>query len=211
MNILIGNPMTPHKKMLAGRLVCLVTACATTLAFAAPGDNLAPPHAHESNLVDQPAGTAFSYLFIAGSAFHPLESATPYSYPGSGCIAKTGGTSNLFAHKVILPQGAVVRYLRLYYYDISSDSVTAFFTTYDGAGNYNQHTSVASADAGGGYGTNLSASLNHEVNRYTAAINVVANLGGQNDSTLRFCGVRIAYDAPVTDRIFANGFELTPL
>lgn len=188
----------------------LLLASAALPAAAAPGDQPGEPLAPQPAQADQPAGAAFGYLRIAGSTFHPLDNATTYSYPGNGCISKTGGTGSVVAHKVVLPEGAVVRFLRLYYYDNSASTVTAFFTTYDGAGNFVERENVGS-DTNGGYGTSLSPAFSYEVNHANAAINVAVNMGGQNDSTLRFCGVRIAYDAPITDRIFADDFDLTPL
>ncbi len=192
-------------------MVGLLTLSAALPIAAAPGDQPAPPRAPALSQPDQPAGTAFSYLFIAGSTFHPLESTTTYSYPGSGCISKTGGSNPVFAHKVVLPEGAVARYLRLYFYDDSTSSVVAFFTTYDGAGNFVESTNVGSTNTAGGYGSTLSALFSHQVDPFASSINIAVNMGVQNDSTLRFCGARIAYNAPITDRIFANGFDLTPL
>lgn len=191
-------------------LLGLLAALATLPALAAPGDHSVAARLPPTAEADQPAGVAFSYLHIAGSTFHPLDNTTTYDYPGNGCIAKTGGTSPLFAHKVVLPEGAFVYFLRLYFYDDSASLVTAFFTSYDGAGNFVEWTSVGSTTTNN-YGSTLSPEYNYTVNQATGAINVVANLGSQNDSTLRFCGVRIAYVAPITDRIFTNGFDPNPL
>lgn len=192
-------------------LLGLLVASAAQTALAAPGDETGVLAVPAPGQVEQPAGTTFAYLRIAGSTFLPFDSTTTYSYPGSGCISKTGGIDNRFAHKVVLPDGAVVRYLRLYFYDDSADQVTAFFTTYDGEGNFVEQTSVASANAVGGFDSTLSPLVDYEVIRSASSINVVANLGAQNDNTLRFCGVRIAYDAPIIDRIFADDFDLAPL
>lgn len=193
-------------------LICaILAALVAPAAGAAPGDHQVEALMPQSAQADQPAGALFGYLWIAGSTFHPLDNSTTYSYPGNGCISKTGGSDARFAHKVVLPEDSVVRYLRLYYYDDSTSTVTAFFTTYDGAGNVVDRTSVGSTNIAGGYGTTLSPLFSYEVNQNSEAINVVAILGAQNNSTLRFCGVRIAYDAPITDRIFANGFDPIPL
>lgn len=211
MKFQIGNTATPHGKSLADLLSCLVAVCVSFPALAAPGDLPVPPRSNEDNTNDRPAGTSFEYLSIAGATFHPLDSATTYSYPGNGCIAKTGGSSKLFTRKVILPDDVVARYIRLYYYDTSSADAVAFFTTYDGAGNFNQRVSASSMGGPSGYSSALSSDMGYPVDRFTDAINMVVNLGDQNDSTLQFCGVRIAYDAPITDRIFANGFDMIPL
>ena len=210
MNILTANTAVQRKLRRVATLVCLLSACVATSANAAPDDALASLRGVESNAVEQPAGSMFGYLSIAGSAFHPLDNTTSYSYPGAGCIAKTGGMDARFVHRVILPDGAVARYLRLYYYDTSTANVFGFFTTYDGAGNYVERTNISSASGAPGYDSVLSSDLAYTVDRYTSAINILVNLGIQNDETLQLCGVRIAYDSPITDRIFASGFDSIP-
>lgn len=194
----------------------MIAAAVFLLAAALPmaataGDQPVSPRAPDSAAANQPAGSVFDYLFITGAAFHPLESTTTYAYSGGGCIHKTGGSDNLFTHKAVLPQGAIVRYLRLYYYDTSTESVTAFFTTYNTTGGFNELTSVSSLNAAGGFDSILSPEINYTVDHFAAPINVVANLGAQNDNTLRFCGVRIAYEPPIIDLIFKDGFDPQPL
>ena len=179
-------------------------------ANGASGDNRLEPMTHVTAQPGEPTGS-FEYLSIAASTFHPFDNSTTYSYHVGGCISKTAGSDSRFAHRVVLPNGAIVRYLRLYYYDSSTSKVTAFFTTYDAAGNFVEHTNVESTNAAGGYSSVLSPAISYDVDRYAAAINVVANLGTENSSTLQFCGVRIAYEAPIIDLIFANGFENSPL
>ncbi len=209
MTINIRRPGVFPAKALRHITLGICTAFATVASVAIAAEAATPA----SDEVNEATGSVFGYLWIAGAAFHPLDNATTYSYPGSGCISKSGGpgtASPLFTHKVVLPDGAVARYLRLYYYDNSTSEITAFFTTYDGAGNFNERTNVASTDTGG-FGSTLSPLFGYEVDQSAASINVTVNMGTQNDSTLRFCGARIAYDPPVTDRIFANGFEFIPL
>ncbi|MGB0134280.1 hypothetical protein [Dokdonella sp.] len=210
MTIDIKTPPVIRKKAFSCALLGLLAGISTLPVTAASAGQPIEPAAPQSAQADQPAGVLFRYLQIAGAAFHPFDTTTTYSYPGAGCISKTGGAGSLFTHKVVLPAGSVVRFLRLYFYDNASSSVTAFIYTYNGVGNFSQLTSVGS-ETSGGFNTTLSPAISYEVNPATAAINVVANLGTQNDSTLRFCGVRIAYDAPITDRIFADDFDFTPL
>ena len=211
MSINIRKPGTIGGKALARMMLGLVATSATLSVVAAPGIHPAESTTPAPAQIDQPAGALYGYLWIAGAAFHPFDNSTTYSYSSGGCISKTAGSDSRFTHKVLLPEGSVVRFLRLYYYDDSTSSVTAFFTTYDGAGNFAELTSVGSTNAVGGFGTVLSPLFSYEVNRYTSAISVVANLGNQNNTDLRFCGVRIAYDLPITDRIYANGFDFVPL
>ena len=190
-------------------LIGLILGLGLGRAHAAPGDDpgqmLPPPQTPE-----QINGAAYEYLQIAGSSFIPFASSAEYSYPGNGCISKTGGSEARFAHKLLLPAGTTVKFVRLYFYDDSISSVTAYFTTYDAAGNFTELASVGSVDSSG-YGSSLSPELSYVVSPASSPINIVANLGAQDDSTLRFCGVRVAYIPAVTDRIFADGFDPTPL
>ena len=190
-------------------LVGLILGLGLGRAHAAPGDDpgqmLPAPQTPE-----QINGVSFEYLQIAGSTFIPFSSAAEFSYPGNGCISKTGGSEARFAHKLLLPAGSTVKYVRLYFYDDSASTVTAFFTTYDAGGNFTELATVDSVDSSG-YGSSLSPELNYVVSPFSSPINIVANLGAQDDSTLRFCGVRVAYIPVVTDRIFANGFDPIPL
>jgi hypothetical protein len=190
-------------------LMGLILGLGLGRAHAAPGDDpgelLPPPQTPE-----QINGVASKYLQIAASSFIPFASSAEFSYPGNGCISKTGGSEARFAHKLLLPAGSTVKFVRLYFYDDSISSVTAFFTTYDAAGNFTELASVGSVDSSG-YGSSLSPELDYVINPAVSPVNIVANLGAQDDSTLRFCGVRVAYVPAVTDRIFADGFDPTLL
>jgi hypothetical protein len=198
------NPLIPRGSMLVKAGV-LAAFAVCTFAQAAPGDSQRGPMRPVTNGPDQLTGTEMHYLQLAGSTFHPFGSGTQFAYPGVGCISATGGTEKRFVHKLVLPQDATVKYLRLYAYDESASRVDAFFTTYDAAGAFDQLVSVSSSN--GGYVSDLSAEINHVVDHFTQPINIVVNLGTQNDDTLQFCGVRIAYEMPASDVIFENGFD----
>ena len=201
---LIGNATAQRKMPLAGILACALTASAAIPAMAAPGDSPAPLQVREIDSADQPMGGGLSYLNIAGSAFHPLDNTTTYSYPGSGCIAKTGGGANYFVHRLILPQGTTLNYLRLYYYKTSASNISAYFNATDGAGGSANSTTVSSGSGTSGYQEALSGLVGFTVDHFNSSINILVNLSNQNDETIRFCGVRVAYRP---DRIFANGFD----
>lgn len=202
----IGNLKNPDRAAFASLALFLLSAGLVGPVVAASG-GLAEPSTSASVDADEPAGGGFDVLFIAGSTFHPTDSATSFIYSNAGCIAKTAGSA-LFHHKVVLPAGALVKYMRIYSFDTSTSSITGFFTTYDAAGGFDQLSIVSSVNATGGYGSQLAPEMTYTVNQATSPINVAINMGTQNDSTLRFCGVRIAYYADgVTDRIFADGFD----
>lgn len=190
-------------------LLGLILGLGVGRAHAAPGDDPGQQQPLPQT-PEQIEGVAFEYLQIPGSSFVPFSSAAEFSYPGNGCISKTGGSEARFAHKLLLPAGTTVKFVRLYFFDDSTSTVTAFLTTYDAAGNFNELATVDSVDSSG-YGSSLSPELNYVVSPLSSPINITANLGTQDDLTLRFCGVRVAYIPVVTDRIFANGFDPTPL
>jgi len=73
-----------------------------------------------------------SYLRISGAALKPRSSHAEWHEPG-GCIYVSGGWSYVvFNVPLYLPQGATVKYLRMYYADTStSTNSTAQFIVYD--------------------------------------------------------------------------------
>lgn len=211
MNTIIRNTSRKKQALCAGMLLGLASTC-TVSAFAASGESMQSRHSAETASIEGPTGSLFEYLTIAGSTFRAQDSGTIYTYPGGGCIAKTGGIDSLLSHRVILPQGSVAKFLRIYYYDTNATKdVLSWFTTYDGAGTFNQRTTISSGSGASGYGTAVSSEIDFSVNHATSAINVTVNLASQTDGSLQFCGVRIAYTPPITDRIFASGFDSIPI
>lgn len=202
MKMPIQNSFSQRRILRAGMLACIASTCVVVPALAMPGDGLS------TTSETKPVGTSTepaTKRLSADASVLALPNTSHYTYSGVGCIAKTGGEESRFVHKLVLPDGAVARYLRLYYYDDSSSDVVAFFTTYDGKGNFNDHVNVSSAIGASGYGSVLSAEINHTVDSSAGPIVVLVDLGNQNDETLRFCGVRIAYErTPVSNFEYVN-------
>ena len=144
------------------------------------------PHAGNTTIH---AGTNWGYLRIAGSSFVARDSTTLPTYAGTGCISTpTGG--GMFTADVQLPADADVRYVRTYFYNDVSGSILTFFTEYDGAGGFTDHTTHNIS--GSGWNSTLSPALAvivAPVNR-SYAMNVRIE---QASPDLRFCGVRIQY------------------
>ncbi|HET9032251.1 MAG TPA: hypothetical protein VFN25_05025 [Dokdonella sp.] len=191
----------------------LLASLAAFPAVAAPGNLPPEQQAATSDQPDQPTGLNFKYLRLSGDTFHSLDSRTVYKWTDPGCYYVTSAVGiPRFAHKVELPHGAVVRFMRLYFYDDSISTLRAFFTIYDAQGNSSALVNVGS-ETTGGFSSTLAPEFHYEVDNQNTAIDVVVNLnpGADTALALRFCGVRIAYDAPIADRIFANGFDSPPL
>src|SRR5690606_22155001 len=106
--------------------LCLLQAIAGSgNANAAPGDeptrftaatasaqDAGPDAARAKGIAPQP----FRYLWLPASSFVPLTNPANYSYSGSGCINKAGPGEARFAHKLLLPHGRVIKFIRLYAY-----------------------------------------------------------------------------------------------
>lgn len=144
-----------------------------------------------------PAQSYNAFLRISGAALKPRESDVEwYGAGGGGCIyASSGNLNAVFNTPVYLPQGATVKYMRLYYNDTNaSTNSTAWFTVYD---LYGQLVLEKSASSTGGSGTGYATTLEltHTVNyeSYSYVVNWRPNELG-ND--MQVCGFRIYYHTP---------------
>jgi hypothetical protein len=98
--------------------------------------------------------SSFSYYKVIGSAFQPRDSTQTYAYTSNGCIYQTAGGVMRFQAPLYLPEGSILKYLRLYYNDTATENMTAWITRYEPGQANLDLTSVQSTGAGG-YGTTL--------------------------------------------------------
>jgi hypothetical protein len=103
--------------------------------------------------------------------------------------------NELFTLNLDIPHGARIDYLRLLYYDKSAANSQAYITAYDAQGSLSDLIGVNSS-GNSGYGYQISAYLGHVVDTESKAyvLNWRAN---QRGSTMRLCGLRVAYRLPV--------------
>jgi hypothetical protein len=140
-----------------------------------------------------PDWTAFRYINVTGATMRPRDSTTAWTYSGAGCISASGA-NDIFNIHLPIPNGSRIDYLRIYYYDASASNSNAWVTTYDASGGFSDLTFVDS-DGAAGYGTSLSAYVGHVVD--TANDGYVLNWrANQTGSTMRLCGLRVAYRDP---------------
>lgn len=177
--------MTPARKiLLALNLVLILLIVLTASVSAADGTP------------GRGFSTTFSYYHIAGSAFTTRDSTSGWDYDSVGCVSLANG-SELFTASLELPEGARIDYLRLFYRDTSASNGTTWITTYNGAGNFADLTSVSSA-GNSGYGTTLSPYLGHIVDN--ASQSYVLNWqAAQTGTTMQLCGMRVAYRLAVNE------------
>ena len=158
-----------------------------------PADRAAAPDA----LNAAPTQGYDSYLRIAGSALKPRESTVDWSGSGGGgCIfASAGSTYAVFNTPVYLPQGATVKYMRMYYNDTNDTlNSSAWFTVYDLYGDIVGEYGVnSSGDTGNGYATTTEFTQTVDYANYAYVVNWRPyDLG----SDTQICGFRIYYAAP---------------
>jgi hypothetical protein len=164
-----------------------------SLYMQGPQPDEEPATAASENISSIAEWSAFRYINVAGATLVPRASATEWTYPGGGCIS-AAVANDIFNIHLSIPNGSRIDYLRIYYYDTSASNSNAWVTTYNGAGGFNDLTTVNSA-GNSGYGTQLSPYVGHVVN--TVENSYVLNWrSNQIGSTMRLCGLRVAYREP---------------
>jgi hypothetical protein len=152
-----------------------------------PGEGQAPTDAEGVPLVS---------WRVTGSVLKPRAHNVTYTTNGNGnCTYVTAGETNtVWNTPVQLPNGAVVNTLRMYYYDTSASSTTAWFTVYDLYGNIEQEWQIVSVGNLGNSFTD-SAQIDHTIDYsiYSYVLNWRPLVTG---STMQLCGFRVFYQPP---------------
>ena len=96
---------------------------------------------------------------------------------------------------LLIPNGSVIKYLRLYYNDTSAATdLTAWLTRYQ-PGVTSEDLTVVNSAGSGGYGTTLSSEITHTVDIDSWAYTIIV-APNANASSNSICGIRVAYYAP---------------
>lgn len=186
-------------------------------AEAAPG--VAPAHfsapdratAEGSDRADALSATAdITSWRVIGSALRPRESDVSFSINSSGsCSYVTGGdASTVWNVTPILPQGAVVDTLRMYYDDTSGSNSSAWFTIYDLYGDIVDEWNVSSSGSSGN-GFNDSATIEHTIDYSTYAY-LINWRPGTTGATMQLCGFRVFYEPPPFGHLFLPAVRSAP-
>lgn len=146
-------------------------------------------------LVESPdSPTAQFFKRAAGSNFVPRDSTATFSYGGGGCVQRNSNVGDSwFTIDVQLPDGAVVDFLRVYYYDNDPTyDINSELWAFDGAGGTNL---VADADSTGtpGYSSTGSDFFNHPVDNINESLVIVVSIEGGIGPNLKLCGYRLRY------------------
>lgn len=138
-----------------------------------------------------PSGwSPFRYLHVAGTALRPRDNRVPWRYGGNGCVYAED-TSDLLNTHLQLPDGSLVEYVRIYYYDSVAATSCAWLTRYDDGAAYADVLTVCSTGSSG-YGQALSNQSDHIVDNlaYSYVLNWRPYAPGPG---LQLCGLRVAY------------------
>ena len=139
-----------------------------------------------------------SYLRISGAALKPRESNVEWRGVSGrgGCVyAESGNEEAVFNTPVYLPQGSVVKFLRMYVNDTHEtiDS-TAWFSVYDLYGVLvEEHDVSSSGISGTGYATTLEFTTTVNYDAHSYMVNWRPKVIGD---VMQICGFRIYYQAP---------------
>lgn len=141
----------------------------------------------------------FSYYQVADATLRGRNSTTGYAYDGNGCSHVTAGTGTgrILNTELLLPDGAVIKYLRVYYNDTNASSgVEGYITRYQPGVAAVDLVHVGSSDAfSGGYGYVVSTEITETVNNTDYAYTLIGWLDEVNVAN-QICGLRVAYYAP---------------
>lgn len=176
--------------------ILLAGICVPAMAMEATSDGAAAPHNFSFYNAPGADDAALaspqvldSYLFVAGSAFHPRTSAQSVTYAGAGCISSSAAVTT----DLQLPDGAAVYGVRTYYYNLGAPtSVYTSLTVYDGAGNFTDLLSEPST-LNGGYASEY---FDFDPDLIVDNIPQSYVLTGNISSDAQLCGMRVFYGAP---------------
>jgi hypothetical protein len=150
-------------------------------------------------LSSQSPALVFSYYQVAGATLRGRNSSTQYLYDGNGCSHVTAGTGTgrILNTELPLPDGSVIKYLRVYYRDANAaNGVEGYITRYQPTIGTVDLVHAGSTDAfAGGYGFVVSAEITETVSNNTYAYTLI---GWPDDVNVnnQICGLRVAYYAP---------------
>lgn len=156
-----------------------------------PDDN-APP----ARIPLAPTAT-FKYYTVSGATLRGRSTAAGHSYFGMGCTYGTNAADLIFNTELPIPDGATIKYLRVYYNDTSATGlVRGYITRYQPGQATTDLVTVASTAAGAsGYGFVVSAEITEIADNTDYAYTLIGWPSEASSST-QICGLRVAYYAP---------------
>jgi hypothetical protein len=163
-----------------------------------------PPDENTSDSIEGNSAT-FAYYTVAGPELQPRTTTNVQAYTSNGCVYMSSGTGTglLTGTGMHIPDNAVLKYIRLYYYDTNASAgVDAFLTRYAPGSAVSDRLSTGSTNAfSGGYGFVVSNEITETVDNSAYAYHLYG-WPDSNNSNLQVCGIRVAYYAPFSAAVF---------
>lgn len=148
---------------------------------------------------DSPDAVSFSYFNVLGASMRPRDTTATVVYDGLGCAHMTGG-DGFATYPLTIPDGSLLRYVRLYFCDTDAASdVIAYLYEFNPPGVTFTELTLLPSGSSAGCDSVLTADLNYTVSNTRALALVV----GGSDANEQYCGFRVAYYLPY---IFRDGF-----
>lgn len=174
-----------------------------------PDENPTADPANTPNAINE----VFRYYQVSGATLHGRSSTTGYAYDGVSCSHVTAGTGTgrILNTELLLPDGAVIKYLRVYYQDTNAvNGVEGYITRYQPGIGASDLVHAGSEDAfNSGYGYVVSAEIAETVNNTNDTYSLI---GWPDDANInnQICGLRVAYYAPPGGATFLPSIYKTP-
>ena len=134
-----------------------------------------------------------AYLRVTGSVFKPRSSSVGWApgAQGGSIYASSGSSLEVWNSPLYLPQGTLIQFVRMYYYDNSASNCYGWFTIYDLYGDVVDEWGVSSSGTPGD-SFDDTAAINHTINYniYSYVLNWRPN---QLGSTMMLHGFRVFY------------------
>ena len=145
------------------------------------------------------AAATFSYYMVAGATLQPRSSINEIVYSSLGCSYMSSGSSaSLISNTELqIPEGSVIKYLRVYYRDTNATGkVRGYLTRYaPGTGSVDLVFTESTDAFSGGSGFAVSSEITETVNNASYAYTLIG-WPTLASSTLQICGLRVAYYPP---------------
>ena len=145
-------------------------------------------------LPDPAAPDATSYfVFLSANTFVPWDDDKDYEYSGGGCVYRISGSSYM-EHSLVLPQGAEISQVTLYFTDNNSIYNTEVqLWAFPGDGTGEKIVDLETAGTPGSKKSLDSAPFSHRVDNSAEALSLRLDFQFGTSDSLEICGVRIRY------------------
>lgn len=167
--------------------------------------SIALPPDEDPSSTTAPAGSpyalssSFSYYTVSGATMRGRSANTEYVYEGNGCVFISGSSGSMILNTELhIPQGSLIKYIRLYFMDTSASSnVFAYLTRYQPGQGFSDLVATSSSTAyAGGWGYVVSPEMNETVDNLSYAYTLIG-YPSITGTTEQICGIRVAYYAPL--------------